>query len=110
MGIPLADFFFSIRSRLGSLGKPARLLVLFGIVAVVLISAIWLLNKIIIFYIAKSYVEELEDAFDLSPYLAKALEWITFAVAAILLSYAFSFSKTKSLSGKIMLDCRAFEA
>lgn len=66
----------------------------------------WLCNELLYFYVAKSYVEELADAYNLNRGLAQAILWASFAAIVVLAGYAFSFSKRKrrvGLAGLLVL-------
>lgn len=59
----------------------------------------WLCNEIFYFYIARSYVEELADAFDLNRGITRAMLWASFAIIVVLSGLVFSFSKSKRRIG-----------
>jgi hypothetical protein len=44
----------------------------------------WLCNELLYFYVAKSYVEELADAYNLNRGLAQAILWASFAAIVVL--------------------------
>src|SRR5262245_9568661 len=61
----------------------------------------WLLDKVIIYLVARSYVDELASAFGLNRNLANAIVWMTFAAAVLCFRLIFSFSRTKRLVGAL---------
>lgn len=88
-----------VRGQWSRLGRTTRVLV--GAIAVVLggVAGMWILNDAVAYWMAKSYVQEVVDVFDLSPYLARALVLLSFILGSYLLGLAVSFSKTKRLIG-----------
>ena len=95
----LSKLFASTHDRLSTLSRPLRLFL--SLVAAALLAYVFvlILNKIVIYFFVRNYINEIADAFGLNQYLVDAIVWITFVVAAILLSYAFSFSKSKRQIG-----------
>lgn len=59
----------------------------------------WLFNELVYYYAARTYAEELADAYDLNPGFTRAVLWASFAAIVILSGYAFSFSKYKRRIG-----------
>ncbi|MCA1458834.1 hypothetical protein I6F35_37785 [Bradyrhizobium sp. BRP22] len=55
--------------------------------------------KLVYYYLARSYAEELADAYDLNPGTTRAILWASFAAIVVLAGYTFSFSKQKRLMG-----------
>jgi hypothetical protein len=75
-------------------------------VAVILLACLvagglifWLSNELVYFYVARTYAEELADAYDLNPGFTRAILWASFAAVVVLAGYAFSFSKYKRRIG-----------
>jgi hypothetical protein len=95
----LSKLFASTHDRLSTLSRPFRLFLSLVAAAVLAFVVIWILNKLVVYFFVRSYINEIADAFGLNQYLVNAIVWITFAIAAILLSYAFSFSKRKRQIG-----------
>ena len=92
--------FLSFAGRSTSrLGFPAQ--VLFTVVAAILAAAIllWIVDKIVFYYLARSYVDEVADVFDLNVHLANALVLLTFLCAVFFARYIWSFSKQRRLVG-----------
>jgi hypothetical protein len=63
------------------------------------ISLLWVIDKIVFYYLTKSYVDEIADAFDLNHHLANALLIATFVVAVFFARLVWSFSKRSRLIG-----------
>jgi signal transduction histidine kinase len=88
---------------LARLSAPARILV--TVVSVLLLGAVlfFLFSEAIYYLLARSYVEEIANAFDLSKHQADALVWASFAAIVFFAGYALSFSKRKRLIGSLAL-------
>jgi hypothetical protein len=97
------QFVEKFRSRVGqSLGR----LGLLGRVAVILLACLvagglifWLCSELVYFFIARSYTQELADAYDLSRGVTRAVLWASFAAIVVLAGFTFSFSKQKRRVG-----------
>jgi TPR repeat protein len=88
-----------IAQSLGQLNVAVR-------VAVILLACLvagglifWLCNELVYFYIARSYAEELADAYDLNRGVTRAILWASFAAIVVLAGFTFSFSKQKRRAG-----------
>jgi signal transduction histidine kinase len=95
----------SVRQRvteaLGKFSAPIR--TLFIIFSVLLLGALlfWIFNQAIYYFLARSYVEQIANAFDLDRHLADALVWLSFAAIIFFAGYALSFNKRKRLIGAL---------
>ncbi|MET3993361.1 signal transduction histidine kinase [Bradyrhizobium sp. S3.9.2] len=88
-----------IAQPLGRLNIAARFAVV--ILACVVIGGLifWLCNELVYYYVARTYAEELADAYDLNTGAARAVLWASFAAVVVLAGYLFSFSKQKRRIG-----------
>jgi hypothetical protein len=59
----------------------------------------WLCNELVYYYVARTYAEELADAYDLNAGFTRAILWASFAAIVVLAGYSFSFSKYKRRIG-----------
>jgi TPR repeat protein len=59
----------------------------------------WLCNELVYYFIARSYAEELADAYDLNSHVTRAILWTSFAAIVVLAGYSFSFSKLRRRIG-----------
>ena len=66
------------------------------VAAVVLL---WLVDKVVFYYLARSYVGDVANAFEMNPHLANALILLTFVVAIFFARFLWSFSKLKRIVG-----------
>ena len=64
---------------------------------------LFLFSEAIYYLLARSYVDEIADAFDLNKHLANALVWAVFAAIVFFAGYAFSFNKRSRLIGSLAL-------
>ena len=89
----------SYERKLGPLSVAARVAVI--VVACVVVGGLvfWLCNELVYFYMARSYSEELADAYDLNRGFTRAVLWASFAAIVIFAGYSFSFSKWKRQAG-----------
>ncbi|WP_197520892.1 hypothetical protein [Bradyrhizobium icense] len=71
------------------------------IVACILVGGLffWLCNELVYYYLARSYAEELADAYDLNRGITRAILWASFAAIAVCAGFLFSFSKQKRRIG-----------
>lgn len=89
----------AVAQPLGRLSAAARVAVI--VLACLVVGGIvfWLCNELVYFYVARSYAEELADAYDLNRGFARAILWASFAVIVVLAGFTFSFSKRKRWFG-----------
>jgi uncharacterized membrane protein (UPF0182 family) len=99
----IREVFSGAWERLSRLSSPLRLLALAAIFVVLIAILFWLFDKIIFYFLTRSYVEEVAVALDINKYLANAIAWVAFAVTVFLAGYIFSLSKTKRRIGIIGL-------
>ena len=90
-----------IRNGLSGLSRPLRLAFLAGAVVVLAIVLFWLFNEIFYYLLAKSYVDELSQAYNLNKGFTKALVWASFAAVVFFAGCTFSFSKRKRTAGYV---------
>jgi TPR repeat protein len=94
------------RSRLANLSGSLRLIVAVSALVAASLVLLWIFDKIFLFFMARSFADEIAEAFDLNRHLAKAITWLVFAAGLILIRYIFSFSKLKrraALAGLLAL-------
>ncbi|KAJ8133678.1 hypothetical protein OY671_013108, partial [Metschnikowia pulcherrima] len=85
--------------RLNGLSNPIRILVILALCLIAGIVSSWSFNQVFYYYLARSYVDEISDSFNLNRGFATALIWISFASIAVLSGWAFSSSKNKRNAG-----------
>jgi hypothetical protein len=81
------------------LARPARVAI--ALVAAILVSALllWLIDKFFLYYLARSYVDEVAQVLDLNPHLANALVLATFVATVFFARYVYAFSSKKRFVG-----------
>jgi hypothetical protein len=85
------------------LGFAARVLLTIVAILIGAFAFLWIIDKFVYFYLAKTYVDEIADAYNLNKHLTTALVLITFVAAAFFGRYLWSFSKQKRLIGVVGL-------
>lgn len=70
----------------------------------------WLCNELVYYYVARTYAEELADAYDLNTGTTRAILWASFAAVVVLAGFSFSFSKHKRRIGYLGLLALVIEA
>ena len=91
------NIFTSISAKLSTLGPKVRLLVVFGAVILIAYILLWLADKLVFFYLTKSYVDEVVAVLDINKYFARALVFLLFAMVVFFAGYTWSFSKRNRL-------------
>lgn len=89
----------TLARQFGALGTPFRIIVGIFVCLVIGIALFWLCNEIIYYYLAKSYVDELADSYNLNRGFTNGLLWASFAAVVALSGWMFSFSKRKRYAG-----------
>jgi hypothetical protein len=87
----------------GPLSVAVRLMVLLLVCVLVGGLLFWLCNEVVYFYVARSYAQELADAYDLNRGLTNAVLWASFAAIVTFSGFMFSFSKQKRRIGYVGL-------
>ena len=96
--------YSGLRTSLASLSGSARI-ILWSVGAVIgAFVLLWLVDEIVLYYVAKSYVDAIADAFDWNPHLADVFVLLTFLVAFFFFSNLWSFSKRKRLTSSVGLS------
>ncbi len=86
--------------KLGAASKsPLKLLVALLALLIVLLAIYWILDKLFIYFLARSYVEQIAEALDLNKHLADAFVYLTFVALAFFSGMIIRFSKAKRLIG-----------
>jgi hypothetical protein len=85
------------------LSKPLQFLILALVLLLPAALLLWLIDKIFVFFLARSYVEEIASVFDLNEHLSRALSLIVFVTGLYFFSRIFTFSKSSRLLGSLGL-------
>ena len=95
----LSDFQSTVAKRLSDLRSPARLVLLSVLIMLTALLLYWLFNELLYYWLAKSYVDEISQAYDINKGFTKALVWASFAILVVFGGWIISFSKAKRLIG-----------
>lgn len=92
-------FLGGLKDRWSSVGPAVQLLI--GIFAILIpaLAAFWLVDKLFVYLLARSYVDDVADVFDLSKHLAKAITLAVFVAAVYLIGKTFSRSRASRRIG-----------
>jgi ABC-type Fe3+ transport system permease subunit len=101
--------FLSLRekifARLGSFGAAGRIALLLGLLIVATALIFWIFNQIFFYFAAKTYVDEISQAYNLNRGFTNAIVWATFALFVFFAGCAFSLSKTRRTLGVRWRTC-----
>src|SRR5258708_6382748 len=101
MSIVLSNLKEKVGNRLSGFSGAVRTAILAGIVVVIAIVLFWLFNEVFYYLLAKSYADELSQAYNLNKGFTKALVWASFAAVVLFAGCTFSFSKRRRIVGYI---------
>ena len=79
-----------LRDRWSTVGPAIQLLIAAFIILISALAALWLVDKLLIYLLARSYVDDVADVFDLNKHLAKAIALTVFVIAVYLIGKTFS--------------------
>ena len=88
----LKPYFGGLKQKWSSLGGAGRGLLATVAIAVAAILLLWAVDRILLFFFAQSYVEEIAQAFNLDQHFARALALVVWALLIFFLSKLFSLS------------------
>jgi TPR repeat protein len=103
LGNSLRNFAERARASLTNSGSAGRLLLIAVAGIAGAFALLWVVDKIVSYYFARSYVEEIADAFDLNKHLTDALVLLTFFAGVLLARCVWSFSRQKRRIGIVGL-------
>ena len=92
----------SIAAAAGSisgLGSTARLALTIAASVLLLLVLFWVVDKFVLLFLTRNYVDEVANVFDLNDHLRSALLLITFLAAIFFARFVWSFSKRKRMIG-----------
>jgi hypothetical protein len=94
-----SEFQSKLARHFHALGTPTKFIALAFVMVVGGVILFWVCNQIVYWYLAKSYSDELADAYNLNRGFSSALLWASFAAVVGLSGLTFSFSKRKRYAG-----------
>src|SRR5687768_11916097 len=96
-GLQPANSFRKIGEDIASLSafkaNPWRTVLAIAGGLVVLALVAWIFDKVFVYFLARSYVEEIATVFDLNKHLANAIVYLTFVAIVFFGGMVLSFSK-----------------
>jgi len=91
------------RNELSFLGKPLQIVIVGLLVLLPAALLLWIFDQLFIFFLARSYVDDIAVAFNINKHLAKAMALVVFVMGVYFVSKLFSLSKSSRLVGKLGL-------
>jgi hypothetical protein len=106
-GLSVLDEFNRLKQKLSetfaALSKSNQTLIIAICTILVMYLFFWIVDKIFVYVLARSYVSEIADVFNLNTHLAAAASFAVFIMFVYLLSLSFSFSRSRRIIGVIGL-------
>jgi len=99
MFVLIQNLLASLKDRWSSIGLVVRFLIAAFAILIPALAALWMVDKLFIYLLARSYVDDVADVLDLNKHLAKALALAVFAMAVYLIGKTFSRSHTSRRIG-----------
>ncbi len=84
---------------LGKFGFPIALILKIAGVALASLAALWLLDKLALYWLSRSYVDQIAETLDLNRHLAKAIQLAVFGAIAFFGALVVSFSGSRRRAG-----------
>jgi hypothetical protein len=95
----IREFVTKAGRSISSLGFTARVLIILVAAILGAVISLWVIDKVVFYYLARSYVDQVANVFDLNDHLANALVLLTFIGAIFFARYLWSFSSQRRLVG-----------
>ncbi len=92
-------FIGDLKDRWSSVGPAIQLLIATLAVLIPALAALWLVDKLFVYLLARSYVNDVANVFDLNEHLAQAISLVVFATAVYLIGKTLSRSRTSRRVG-----------
>jgi Flp pilus assembly protein TadB len=106
-GLSVLNEFNRLKQKLSetfaALSKSNQTLIIAVCTILVMYLFFWIVDKIFVYVLARSYVSEIADVFNLNTHLAAAASFAVFIMFVYLLSLSFSFSRSRRIIGVIGL-------
>jgi hypothetical protein len=94
-------FLGELKDRWSSIGPAVQLLFAAFAIIIPAAAALWLVDKLLLYYLARSYVDDVAKVFDLNNHLAKAISLAVFVAAIYLIGKTFSRSRASRRIGYV---------
>jgi signal transduction histidine kinase len=99
MFIDVQKFIGGLKDRWFSIGPAVQLLIAVFAIIIPALAAFWLVDKLFVYLLARSYVEDVAEVFDLNKHLAKAISLVIFVAAVYLIAKTFSRTRASRRIG-----------
>jgi signal transduction histidine kinase len=96
-----SNFRTRIANALSGFSAPFRIVILAAVLLLVAVVLLWSFNQLFYYLLAKSYADELSQAYNLNRGFTKALVWASFAAVVLFAGLTFSFSRRKRIVGYV---------
>src|SRR5262245_9002065 len=90
-------FFAGLKDRWSTASPAVQLIIAAFIILISALAGLWLVDKLLVYLLARSYVDDVADVFDLNKHLAKALALAVFVAVVYLIRKLLSRSRTVEL-------------
>lgn len=85
-------YLIGLKDRWSTVGPAVQLAITAFIILLTALISLWLVDKLLIYLLARSYVDDVAEVFDLNKHLAKAIALAVFVAAVYLIGKTFSRS------------------
>ncbi len=85
--------FSKLKNRWKAFSPLVQLLIAACILLIPAAAALWLIDRVFLYFVARSYVDEIAEAFDLNKHIARAIALLVFVILVFLIGKLFSLSK-----------------
>jgi hypothetical protein len=92
-------YLAELKDRWSTTGPAVQLIIAAFVILISALVALWLVDKLFIYLLARSYVDDVADVFDLNKHLAKAIALAVFVAAVYLAGKTFSRSRASRRVG-----------
>jgi hypothetical protein len=92
-------YLAGLKDRWSTVGPAVHLITAAFIILISALIALWLVDKLFIYLLARSYVDDIANVFDLNKHLAKAIALAVFVAAVYFIGKSFSLSRTSRRIG-----------
>jgi hypothetical protein len=92
-------FFGAVKDRWSSVGPAVQLIIAVFAILIPALATFWLVDKLFVYVLARSYVDDVADVFDLNKHLTKAIALAVFVAAVYFIGKTFSRSRTSRRIG-----------
>ncbi len=92
-------FLAGLKDRWSTVGPAVQFIIAAFVVLILALAGLWLVDKLLIYLLARSYVDDVANVFDLNKHLAKAIALAVFVAAVYLIGKTLSRSRASRRIG-----------